>query len=113
MNKVESGQAARVRVFNDNFRSTFVGGTVMLTRGVNELPLDVKAQALLTVKAFCEFTRDNDPYGEHDFGCFEVAGDTFYWKIDYYAPDCENGSEDPSNPEKTRRVLTIMLAAEY
>ena len=113
MNKLETGKTARVRVMNDNFRCTFLGGTVVLTQGVNELPLDVKAQALLTVKAFSEFTRDNDPYGEHDFGCFEIAGDTFYWKIDYYDLDCQNGSEDPSDPEKTMRVLTIMLAAEY
>ena len=103
----------RVRVLNDNFRSTFIGGQVVMTAGVSELPMDIKAKALLTVKEFNTFTRDNGPYGEHDFGFFEVAGDTFYWKIDYYDAHCRHGSEDPSDPAKTTRVLTIMLAAEY
>lgn len=103
----------RVRVLNDNFRSTLIGGQVVMTAGVNELPMDVKAKVLLTVMSFDGFTKDNDPYGQHDFGFFEVAGDIFYWKIDYYDPDCRFGSEDPADPEKTARVLTIMLAAEY
>jgi hypothetical protein len=113
MNTLETGKTQRIRVMNDNFRGTFLGGTVVLTQGVAGMPLDVKAEALLKVKAFKDFTRDNDPYGEHDFGHFEIAGETFYWKIDYYDPDCQNGSEDPSDPDKTKRVLTIMLAAEY
>jgi hypothetical protein len=103
----------RIRVLNDNFRTTFVGGTVMLTLGVNELPIDVKAKAILMVKTYKEFTNDNDPYGEHDFGSFEVENQKFYWKIDYYDLEREFGSENPSDPDKTERVLTIMLAGEY
>jgi hypothetical protein len=103
----------KIRVLNDNFRSMFIGGTVVMTHGVSELPIDVKAEALLLVRNFKDFTADNDPHGEHDFGSFEVAGDTFFWKIDYYDLDCQYGSEDPSDPEKTTRVLTIMLAEEY
>lgn len=102
-----------IRVLNDNFRSTFIGGRVVLTSGVSELPIDVKAKALLVVKTFKDFTKDNDPHGEHDFGRFEVTGNTFFWKIDYYDVDCCHGSEDPSDPEVTTRVLTIMLADEY
>ena len=113
MTDLVTGKTARIRVLNDNFRVTFLGGKVVLTQGVNELPLDVKANIFLSVQRFDNFTRDNDPYGEHDFGCFEFAGDTFYWKIDYYGIDCLSGSEDPGDPEKTTRVLTIMFAAEY
>ena len=102
-----------IRVLNDNFRSTFLGGRVVMTAGVNELALDIKAKALLIVRAFSEFGEDNDPHGEHDFGSFEVAGEKFFWKIDYYDRDCRFGSEDPSDPDKTTRVLTIMFADEY
>jgi hypothetical protein len=103
----------RIRVLNDNFRSTFIGGQVVMTAGVADLPMDVKARALLLVQRFAGFNAGNDPHGEHDFGSFEVAGEKFFWKIDYYDEQCEFGSEDPADPEKTRRVLTIMLADEY
>jgi hypothetical protein len=103
----------RIRVLNDNFRATFIGGQVYLTAGVSELSMDRKAQALLAVQSFKDFTTDNDPHGEHDFGSFEIAGDKLFWKIDYYDLDCRYGAEDPGDPEKTTRVLTIMLAEEY
>jgi Protein of unknown function (DUF3768) len=50
---------------------------------------------------------------EHDFGNFQIEGETYFWKIDYYALDMAGGSEDPADPEKTARVLTIMSADEY
>ena len=59
------------------------------------------------------FTDDNDPNGEHDFGSIVHQGKQVFWKIDYYAPDMEHGSEDPAVPAKTVRVLTILLADEY
>jgi hypothetical protein len=106
-------KSGAIRVLNDNFRSTFIGGQMFMTAGVSELPLDVKASVLLKVKNFSAFDKDNDPHNEHDFGSFEVAGETFFWKIDYYNRDCRSGSEDPANPDITTRVLTIMLAEEY
>jgi uncharacterized protein DUF3768 len=33
--------------------------------------------------------------------------------IDYYDPTEEFGSQDPADPTKTVRVLTILLADEY
>ena len=103
----------RIRELNDAFRSSFHGGRVMMTSGVYELPDCVKAQAFIQLAEFSEFSADNDPYDEHDFGSFDVAGRKFFWKIDYYDKDLLNGSEDPANPECTRRVLTLMLATEY
>ena len=105
--------ASRIRVLNDNFRSTFIGGQVVMTQGVNALPIDTKARLILTVQRFGEFSAENDPHREHDFGSFEVKGEKYFWKIDYFAPDMDGGSEDPADPEKTMRVLTIMQAEEY
>ena len=69
--------------------------------------------AIRKVATFDDFSADNDPHGEHDFGSFDLAGDKFFWKIDYYDPTLEFGSDDPADPSKTTRVLTLMLAAEY
>jgi hypothetical protein len=104
---------ARIRDLNDAFRRTFSGGRMMMTSGVAELPDLVKAKALQLVASFDEFTEDNDPSGEHDFGNFELGNRKFFWKIDYYDERCEFGSEDPSDPKRTTRVLTLMLASEY
>jgi hypothetical protein len=98
---------------NDAFRRSFSGGKVMLTAGVNELPDMVKAAALAMVARFNSFTEANDPHGEHDFGSFELCSRKFFWKIDYYDSVCEFGSDDPADPSRTTRVLTVMLASEY
>jgi hypothetical protein len=103
----------RIRVLNDNFRSTFVGGQVVMTQGVNALPLDTKARVLLAAQSFSTFTKENDPHGEHDFGSFEIEGETYFFKLDYYAIGLDGGSEDPADPSVTTRVLTIMRADEY
>ena len=103
----------RIKQLNDALRMTLRGGRVLMTGGVNTLPDDLKALALQRTRTFADFSKDNDPYGEHDFGSFELAGKTFFWKIDYYDEHCEFGSQDPSDPSKTTRVLTLMLASDY
>jgi Protein of unknown function (DUF3768) len=71
-------------------------------------------RALDATLAFDNFTDENDPYREHDFGNFELDGETIFWKIDYYDRENPNvGSEDPADTDRTKRVLTVMLAAEY
>jgi hypothetical protein len=103
----------RIRVLNDNFRSTFEAGQVVVTAGVDALPPDAKARVILAVQSFSNFTKDNDPHGEHDFGNFEIEGEAYFFKIDPYSLDMTGGSEDPADPAKTARVLTIMRADEY
>lgn len=98
---------------NDELRRTFTGGKIMMTAGINALPDKVKAKVLSAVRSFNEFTEDNDPHKEHDFGSFDVDGEKCFWKIDYYDLTMEGGSDNPADPAVTTRVLTIMLASEY
>jgi hypothetical protein len=62
-------------------------------------------RALLKVKAFNDFTKDNDPYGEHDFGHFEIAGDTFYWKR------CHGHSRD-KRPDCPQVVIALVVTPD-
>lgn len=101
----------KIRELNDQARQTLSGCRVMVTQGVQQIGrLD---EILLAVRQFNNFNADNDPYGEHDFGKIELFGETIFWKFDYYDHTLEFGSEDPSDPAVTCRVLTIMLSREY
>lgn len=110
----EKERAATIAALNDRFRTTFAGGRVYLTDGVDALSPETKTGIIAKVKAFTDFTDGNDPYGEHDFGAVEFSGEKVFWKIDYYdARDPDLGAEDPTDPSTTERALTIMLAEEY
>jgi hypothetical protein len=85
----------------------------MMTAAVSALPDDVRARAIELTRTFDDFTPDNDPHNEHDFGSFEIDDQKFIFKHDYYDKSMQYGSEDPGDPQKTTRVLTIMLADEY
>lgn len=106
-------RSKKIAVLNDTFRRTLSGGRVLMTSDVSELPPMVVADAIKQMADFAGFSPDNDPHGEHDFGSFELCSRRFFWKIDYYDLACELGSEDPADPSKTTRVLTLMLASEY
>jgi hypothetical protein len=84
-----------------------------MTRGIAALPPQEQMAIMVRVHTFDAFTPDNDPHGEHDFGSFEYAGKTVFWKIDCYDRDLNYGSPDPSDESVTERVLTVMLAEEY
>ena len=109
----EAEKTLRICTLNDAFRTTFVGGKVLLTQGIQALGTDTAQDVIRKVQSFNAFTPDNDPHGEHDFGAFEHGGQKVFWKIDAYDENLEFGSEEPWNTEKTTRVLTVMLAEEY
>ena len=106
-------KSARIRALNDAFRQSFIGGQVMLTPAVQALEASQQAELIAKIRGFASFKPDNDPHQEHDFGSVEHAGETFFWKIDYYDDSLEYGSEDPSDATKTIRIMTIMRANEY
>lgn len=107
---------------NDEFRSRLgipvfgpaIPGRFVFTQGINALPPEVQIDLWSLIRTYDTFGPDNDPHGEHDFGAIShpTAGKVF-WKIDYYDPSLQAGSEDPADLAKTHRVLTVMLASEY
>ena len=99
--------------FREHCKPVNIRGEIYVTRGVHDMGFEAMSTILLAVAQFNNFTEDNDPMGLHDFGSFDMFGKTFFWKIDYYDSNKEYGSEDPTDPEKTFRVLTVMLAEEY
>ena len=109
----KNAKRAKIRALNDAFRKTFWGGRVMMTAGVAALEAPVRNAVVEKIQAFDAFDDDNDPWGEHDFVSVEHDGQTFFAKIDYYDRKLEAHSEDAADPEKTCRVMTIMLAEEH
>jgi hypothetical protein len=99
-------EKAVIRARNDALRARipFIAPPDLLTATAGVAALGNKAlfEILGKVKAFDAFTEGDDPYAEHDFGCFEHEGRKLYWKID------DHGGRDGY-----RLVLTVMLAEEY
>jgi len=102
---------------NDLFRTTLLVSLrhrIVLTNTVaclRERDPKVFSEIIHMVSTFKDFNEDNDPYGEHDFGSFEVGGISYFWKIDYYAAGWEAGV-DPKE-EIPHLLLTIMAADDY
>lgn len=113
MNDITERNTSRIRQLNDTFRSTLKGGRVFITEAVTALDDITQTRLLNLVRSFDNFTEDNDPYGEHDFGSIDFEAEMYYFKIDYYDAAMQYGSEDPSDPSVTTRVLTVMHSSEY
>ena len=123
-------QTDAIRRLNDAARSN--PGTASIanvTIGFQSLPDADRFAALAQIVGFTHFNGDNDPYGEHDFGTVyrltsglwtqerpkdeKTIAETVFWKVDYYDNSLTFGSDAPWDEQRTKRVLTIMLASEY
>ena len=120
--QAEIDRAAKIAEQNDRFRKTWgadltVPGQIVVTRGVASLSVGAQVQIMQAVQTFDAFTEDNDPYGDHTFGAFEITavGEAvkLFWKIDLYDTEYTFGSAVPEDTAATRRVLTIMQRSEY
>jgi hypothetical protein len=110
---------ARTRPETVNASWVMTQGVLHLMTGDEDAP-DATARAVERVTAlraaiaqFSDWDEGNDPYGEHDFGAFDLLGERLFFKIDYYHPDHDTHAPVPSNIELCRRVLTVMRADEY
>lgn len=104
---MQTDNAIEIANKNDEFRKSGQGITV--TQGVQAL--EDLIGLIDEIRRFNDFSEDNDPYQEHDFGTVYWYGEKVFWKLDYYNQSLTYG-EDPLSP-KCRRVMTIMLASEY
>ncbi len=112
-NSPTNPRSSVIAQLNDQLRCYARGGQAAITSGVIDLGPGVVPVVLEAVRSFNQFSPDNDPYGEHDFGAVTVLGHRIFWKIDYYDRNLQFGSPNPADAAVTTRVLTIMLAGEY
>ena len=125
-----ASQSIRIAELNDLARRAMgVACKAVATVGFRSLPVADQSHVRTLIETFNAFDADNDPHGEHDFGCIyqllcgrwttarprlrEEERERVFWKLDYYDLDMCFASEDAANPAITQRVLTIMLADEY
>jgi len=122
MNSDNIEYTRKVADLNDQLRKDMFTGNmlkkhnlknkIVLTPGIAGLNLIDKEKVFASVKYYGNFTKNNNPWGEKDFGSFNFKKETFNWKIDYYDNDMKYHSPDKTDPNKTVRVLTIMKAEE-
>jgi hypothetical protein len=106
-------KTARIRALNDEMRQRLIGGMAVMTPGIAALGQDAVARIVKTIEVYDDFCHANDPHEEHDFGAFDADGHKVFFKIDYFDESMTVHSPDPSDPNVTKRVITIMLAEEY
>lgn len=113
---------ALIAAQNDLFRTSILNapadpreikGRMLITPGVVAEGEAFMQQALQLTAGYDAFSEDADPYGLHEMGVIEVQSRTVWWRIDLYDCDYRFGAETPSDPNQTRRVLTILLPSEY
>lgn len=106
-------KSREIAALNDLARQTFMFCRVVLSQGLMSLEEHDLQEVISLVRSFTDFTKDNDPYGEHDFGMVEHRGSKYFWKFDYYDTNMVFGSSDPCDTSQTIRVLTVFLSDEY
>ena len=99
---------AKIIELNDQLRMTFKGGRVQMTPAVCALDPQLRGRVLSALSRYNKFNDDD----EHDWGVFIFAGYSFEWHIEYRGTNGTGPSSDPSDSEKTLRVLTLYAAAD-
>jgi hypothetical protein len=118
----ESKTLSVITQHNDMFRTSFgkckdLKGQIVQTQGVAALGPVATMIIAEKIMRYDNFTEDNDPYGEHEFGSVIIHDNgvpiTVWWKIDLYDANYERGAEDPEDTARTARVMTISLPSEH
>ncbi len=105
----------RIRDLNDELRlnGCALNGRMVAMGALGQDGKEKVIRVYRAAAAFDDWPDGDDPYGEHDFGKFEVDGEAFMFRIDYYSLDEMHGSEHPEDQNTTIRVMTLMYAEDY
>ena len=112
-------RSKRIADLNDAFRQSILVppnlGCVFTAHHFEQKGGHWQRVALHAVANFSEFSDDNDPSGERgtDAIPMTVEGVEMLWKIDYYDREFKDPSPDPSDPDVTLRIITLMLPEDY
>jgi len=123
LNNKKLPKIEKIALLNDELRKKLISGELFkadskdkayITRGASVFVNGMnRMQFLNNVALYRNFTKDNNPYGERDFGNFMYQKEKIFWKIDYKDNAMMYHSPDASDPSQTIRVLTIMKASEW
>lgn len=114
--------AAIIAKQNDAFRTSLTAslkapgvpsGKLVMTAGIAARSDEFRAALIEALIDFDAFDSDSDPYGLHEMGVLEIEGERAWFKFDLYDVNYEYGAETPTDPERTRRVLTLLFPSEY
>lgn len=99
----------RIRQLNDQFRKMVAQDypdNVIETYPVVKLSWSELQDIFERISSFSDFDDTVGP--EHDFFSFDYKGRRYAVKINYFAGDLTHPSPDPSDPDRTVRVMTII-----
>ena len=123
LNNKKLPKIEKIALLNDELRKKLISGELFkadskdkayITRGASVFVNGMnRMQFLNNVALYTNFTEDNNPHGERDFGSFMYKKEKIFWKIDYKDNAMMYHSPDASDPSQTIRVLTIMKASEW
>jgi hypothetical protein len=102
----------RARLGLDRTSKTMFSRACLATFCDGDTRCALVAQAEL-VDAMRQHLFTDDAHRERDFGEMVFRNHRVWFKIDYYDPGLDYGSEDPADANQTVRVITIMLPEDY
>ena len=105
--------AQRIKELNDAFRRTGDGGRILFTAESAAWASRSRIRRLRLCGASTPSPRTTTRTGSMISGASPIKAASCSGRSTTYDAACEFGSEDPADPLKTTRVLTIMLADEY
>ena len=108
----QDAKNAEIKRLNDRLRLKGRGGYSQMCDRMSDFSYERFAEVRKAIRAFDDFTPDNDPHGHHDYGVVEVHDQKYDWEIGYLGADGTGVSPDPSDTSVTTRVMWISMVPD-